>query len=270
MPHGLSEPLGKKCVELGKKLIDLGADFRLDSDDYEQWYGLTYKEPELHNESVYCIPELHRDRVKNQKILGNPGCYVTSASLAIAPLLAKGVCKTEGIIVDSKSGATGAGRALALNTHYTECNEAFAPYKIATHRHTPEIEQNLSEIAGEDIKITFVPHLLPLNRGIVSTCYVDLKETLSEDEIIALFSDFYKDEPFIRILEKGKIANLKYVKFSNFCDISIHLDSRTNRAIIVSAIDNMVKGAAGQAIQNMNIMCGFDETAGLKLIPPAF
>jgi N-acetyl-gamma-glutamyl-phosphate reductase len=270
LPHGLSEPLGKKCLELGKKLIDLGADFRLSEDDYKEWYGLTYSEPELHKKSVYCIPELHRGKIKNQSILGNPGCYVTSASLALAPILSAKAADLNSIIIDSKSGATGAGRGLALNTHYTECNEAFAPYKIASHRHTPEIEQNLSEIAGEKVVLTFVPHLLAVNRGIISTCYVTLKERLSEEKIRKIYEDFYKGEQFIRLLEPGKIANLKYVKYSNYCDISLHLDKRCNRLIVVSAIDNMVKGAAGQAIQNMNLMYGFDETAGLMMIPPAF
>ena len=178
--------------------------------------------------------------------------------------------RVNSIIIDSKSGATGAGRGLAQNTHYPDCNEAFAPYKVASHRHTPEIEQTLSGLAGEEVKITFVPHLLPVNRGIVSTMYADLKKKMGLAEIHRLYQEFYKDERFVRVMEPGKIANLRNVKYSNYCDISLHADERTGRLIIVSAIDNMVKGAAGQAIQNMNLMFGLDESAGLKMIPPAF
>ena len=173
-------------------------------------------------------------------------------------------------IIDSKSGVTGAGRGLSQTTHYPDCNEAFSPYKIAAHRHTPEIEQTLSELAGEKLFVTFVPHLLPVNRGIVSTIYAALKSPAELEEIISAYKGFYENEPFVRVLDKGGIVNLKNVRMSNYCDISLHLDSRTGRLIIVSAIDNMVKGAAGQAIQNMNIACGLSETAGLDMIPPAF
>ena len=175
---------------------------------------------------------------------------------------------TNGIIVDSKSGTTGAGRGLAQNLHYADCNESFAPYKVASHRHTPEIEQTLSKIAGKDVKITFVPHLLPINRGIVSTIYADIKSDFGN--IYESYKEFYKNERFVRILPLGKITNLKEVRMSNYCDISLFEDKRAGKLIIVSAIDNMVKGAAGQAIQNMNIICGFDEGAGISMIPPAF
>lgn len=271
LPHGLSEPIAKKCFEKNALFIDLGADFRLENeDDYNEWYGLNYKEKALHDEAVYCIPELHRERVNNTKIIGNPGCYPTSIALGIAPIIKANKADLSTIIIDSKSGVTGAGRGLSQTTHYPDCNEAFAPYKIASHRHTPEIEQTISELANENVKVTFVPHLLPVNRGIVSTIYVDLKEKQTIDEIHSLYTDFYKDEKFVRVLNKGAVSTLKNIKFSNYCDISLHLDERTNRLIIVSAIDNMVKGAAGQAIQNMNIACGFNEAEGLNLIPPAF
>lgn len=271
LPHGLCEPIAKKCFEKGALFIDLGADFRLyDEADYKEWYDLQYNEQLLHKNAVYCIPELHRDLISDKKIIGNPGCYPTSIALGLAPAVKAELLNLDSIIIDSKSGVTGAGRGLTQNTHYPDCNEAFAPYKIASHRHTPEIEQTLSDIAKKSVKVTFVPHLLPVNRGIVSTMYVNLKSDVSEADIYKIYDDFYKDEKFVRVLKSGEIASLKNVKYSNYCDISLHLDGRTNRLIIVSAIDNMVKGAAGQAIQNMNIACGFNEDAGLCLVPPAF
>lgn len=271
LPHGLCEPLAEKCVKKGALFIDLGADFRLaDEADYNEWYGLDYNKPELHTQSAYCIPELHRERLKGVKIIGNPGCYPTSIALALAPALKNGLIKGDGIVIDSKSGVTGAGRGLSQTTHFPDCNEAFSPYKIAAHRHTPEIEQTLSELAGEKLLVTFVPHLLPLNRGIVSTIYASLAEKTDWEDVYACYKEFYKNEPFVRVLGKGQAVNLKNVRMSNYCDISLHLDQRTGRLIVASAIDNMVKGAAGQALQNMNIACGLNETAGLDMIPPAF
>ena len=278
LPAGLSDEIAKKCFEKKILFIDLGADFRLSNEeDYKKWYKKDYKYKEIHNEAIYSIPEIikydnfyNKKDLKNAKIIGNPGCYPTSIGLALAPVLVNKIIEKEDIIIDSKSGATGAGRELTLNTHFAECNEAFAPYKIAEHRHTPEIEQTLSNIYGEEIKITFVPHLLPLNRGILSTIYAKLKDKNSLENIFNLYREFYKDAKFVRVLNIGNIANLKNVKYSNYCDISIHIDERTNKLIIVSAIDNMVKGAAGQAIQNMNIALGFEEDAGLNIIPPAF
>ena len=278
LPAGLSEEIAKKCFDKNILFIDLGADFRLSNEeDYKKWYKKDYKYKEIHKEAIYSIPEIikydnfyNKKDLKKAKIIGNPGCYPTSIGLALAPALINKIIEKEDIIIDSKSGATGAGRELTLNTHFAECNEAFAPYKIAEHRHTPEIEQTLSNIYGEDIKITFVPHLLPINRGILSTIYAKLKDKNSLENIFNLYKEFYKDSKFVRVLNIGNIANLKNVKYSNYCDISIHIDERTNKLIIVSAIDNMVKGAAGQAIQNMNIALGFEEDAGLDIIPPAF
>lgn len=271
LPHGLSENIAEKCVKAGKLFIDLGADFRLYNEaDYNEWYGLKYGDKQLHSEAVYCIPELHRELLKGKKIIGNPGCYPTSVALGLAPVIKSGLSECGHIIIDSKSGTTGAGRGLAQNTHHPDCNEAFSPYKIAQHRHTPEIEQTLSAIAGAECTVTFVPHLLPLNRGIVSTMYVDLKSGVTEEKIHDIYHEFYKTEKFVRVLPKGEIVNLKNVKYSNYCDISIHLDKRTNSLIVVSAIDNMVKGAAGQAIQNMNLAFGLKEDTGLDMIPPAF
>lgn len=275
LPAGLSDDIANKCFEKNILFIDLGADFRLNNEeDYKNYYDKEYKYKNLHKEAVYSIPEIIKyDNIyiKNAKIIGNPGCYPTSICLGLAPALVNKLIMKDDIIIDSKSGATGAGRELKLNTHYTECNEAFAPYKIAEHRHTPEIEQTLSNIYGDDIKVTFVPHLLPLNRGIVSTIYSKLEnKNIKLEDIHNSYKEFYKDSKFIRVLNIGETANLKYVKYSNYCDISLHIDSRNNKLIIVSVIDNMVKGAAGQAIQNMNIALGLKEDEGLNMIPPAF
>lgn len=272
LPHGLSEKLAKQCLEKGVKFVDLGADFRLyDENEYTEWYGKNFDCPEIHKNAEYIIPELFRDRFnEDTKIIANPGCYPTSISLGIAPALKNKLIFTDPIMIDSKSGVTGAGRGLSQTTHYPDCNEAFSPYKAGIHRHTPEIEQNLSACAGEAVKVTFVPHLLPVNRGIVSTIYTRLKDGVTEDDVFNAYNEMYKDEPFVRVLEKGKYANLKNVKFTNMCDISLHIDERTRTLITVATIDNMVKGAAGQAIQNMNIMFGLPETAGLMIVPPAF
>ncbi|MEM1485233.1 N-acetyl-gamma-glutamyl-phosphate reductase [Oscillospiraceae bacterium PP1C4] len=271
LPHGLSEPIARSCFDAGKLFIDLGADFRLsDEADYKEWYGGEYTDRQLHENAVYCIPELHRARLNNAKIIANPGCYPTSISLGLAPAIKSGAVRLDTLVIDSKSGATGAGRGLALGTHYTECNEAFAPYKVACHRHTPEIEQVLGELAGDSVKVTFVPHLLAVNRGIVSTMYLNLVGNFDEEKIRTAYEEFYRNEPFVKILPKGAVANLKNVKYSNYCHISLHVDTRTNRLIVVSTIDNMVKGAAGQAIQNMNLALGLDEAAGLAIVPPAF
>ncbi len=271
LPHGLCEEKAKKVLTLGKAFIDLGADFRLyREEDYQQWYGLEYKEKQLHEQAVYCIPELHRGLAGGKRLIGNPGCYPTSIALGLAPALKAGFVFADDIIIDSKSGVTGAGRGLSQKTHYPDCNEAFSPYKAAEHRHTPEIEQTLTELAGERAMVTFVPHLLPVNRGIVSTIYAKLKQSVTLEEVHRSYEVFYQDEEFVRVMPLGDYANLKNVTFSNMCDISLHMDSRMNRMIVVSTIDNMVKGAAGQAIQNMNLICGLPEDTGLKLVPPAF
>jgi len=271
LPHGLSEPLAKLCADNNAVLIDLGADFRLhDEKTYEKWYKKTFTLPELHKKAVYSLPELYREDTKNADIIGNPGCYPTSIALGLAPALRNGLIETDGIIIDSKSGVTGAGRGLTQNTHYPDTNEAFSAYKAGAHRHTPEIEQTLSDVAGKDIKITFTPHLLPVNRGIESSIYCRLKEGITADHVSAAYNEAYANEKFVRVMPAGEYANVKNVRLSNYCDISLHFDAHTNTLIICSVIDNMVKGAAGQAIQNMNIRFGFDEAAGLTAFPPAF
>lgn len=203
-------------------------------------------------------------------MIANPGCYTTAVPLALAPALKNGLIEKDGIVADCKSGVTGAGRNPTQNTHYPELNEGMSPYKVACHRHTPEMEQSLSHVAGQPVKLTFVPHLLPVNRGILATCYARLKPGVTQEQITQAYEQQYGKEYFIRLLPKGREADIKNVRYSNFCDISLHADFRTHTFIAVSAIDNMVKGAAGQAIQNMNLAFGLEETAGLKLFPPAF
>lgn len=270
LPHGLSEGYAAKCDAAGKVFIDLGADFRLyDEADYAQWYGLEYHDKELHKKAVYALPELYRERIAGHRVIGNPGCYPTSIALGLAPLLKKGLIDPATLVIDSKSGTTGAGRSLSQTTHFPECNEGFSAYKVAAHRHTPEIEQTLSDLAGQPVKVTFVPHLLPVDRGILSTMYATLHQPATAAQLREVYSAFYAGERFVRILPEGKSPNIKYVRGSNFCDISLFSDPRTGRVIVLSAIDNMVKGAAGQAIQNMNIVCGFAEDTGLHLVPPA-
>lgn len=271
LPHGLSQDLAKECFDKDKIFIDLGADFRLEDEaDYKEWYGGEYKDKKLHENSVYALPELFRDNIRGKKTIANPGCYTTGVPLALAPAIKAGLVSTDGIIADCKSGVTGAGRGLSQNTHYPDLNEGFHPYKVAAHRHTPEIEQTLSHLAGQRVTITFVPHLLPVNRGILSTCYARLSDGVTKEQVRKAYEDFYQDEYFVRLLPDGAAADIHDIKYSNFCDVSLHIDTRTNTLIAVSAIDNMVKGAAGQAIQNMNIVFGLDEKTGLEIVPPAF
>ncbi|MBW6411309.1 N-acetyl-gamma-glutamyl-phosphate reductase [Clostridium weizhouense] len=271
LPHGLSEDIAKEVIDNKKICIDLGADFRLsDENEYKFWYGKEFSEPELHKKSVYGLPELNKEKIKTSHLIANPGCYPTSIELGLMPLLKNSLIDTNNIICDSKSGTTGAGRSLSLGTHFPEENESFAPYKIGDHRHTPEIEEILSFIANEKVNVTFTPHLLPINRGILSTIYCTPKDNIDLEYIHKLYNDFYKDAPFVHILPLGEIAAIKNIRLSNNCHISLHLNHRKNQIIIISTIDNMIKGAAGQAIQNMNLILGFNEDDGLKIISPAF
>ena len=268
LPHGLSQQIAAQCDAQGRAFIDLGADFRLDSEDeYRQWYGGAYEDRDLHSRAVYGLCELFRDEIQKTRVIGNPGCYPTSIALALAPALRGGLFLPGHIIIDSKSGVTGAGRGLTQGSHFPEANEAFSAYKIAQHRHTPEIEQTLTKLAGEQVRVTFVPHLLPVNRGILSTIYAQAAPGTALEPLRAAYRDFYRAEPFVRVVDK---ADIKYVKYSNYCDISVQFDERTGTVILISAIDNMVKGAAGQAIQNMNLIFGLEETCGLEMVPPAF
>ena len=265
LPHKAAMEVVPTFLDLGKKVIDLSADYRLsDPAVYGQWY-----EPHLNpanlKMAVYGLPEIRRNKIKSAKLVANPGCYPTSIILGLAPLLKKGMIDLSSIIADSASGVTGAGRAAKVDSLYCEVNEGYKAYGVGgVHRHTPEIEQELSLLAGEPLKITFTPHLAPMDRGILSTIYATPAAVVSNEILAALYRDFYLAEPFVRVLTNGNLPSTAFVRGSNFCDIAPLVDARTGRIIIVSAIDNLVKGASGQAVQNMNLVCGFPETTGLE------
>jgi len=269
LPHGKAFKITEKALSLGVKVIDLGADFRLKSkDEYEQWYGVKHESLALLPSAVYGLTELNRDAIKECNLLANPGCYPTATILALTPLLINNFIDINSIIVDAKSGVSGAGRSASIGSLFTECNESIKAYAVASHRHTPEIEQELSKSSGgNDIKICFTPHLVPMNRGILSTCYASLTNDHTAEELIALYRDFYKDNYFVKILDG--LPETRWVRGSNLCHIGIKVDTRTNRVIVLSAIDNLIKGSAGQAVQNMNIMFGLAETTGLEIIAMA-
>lgn len=269
LPHGASKVVIPEIYNLGVKIIDLSGDFRYnDVKVYEEWYGEPHCAPEILEKSVYGLCEIHREKIKNATIIGNPGCYTTCSILALYPLLKKGVVKHDNIIIDAKSGVSGAGRNEKLPYSFCECTENMKAYKIATHRHTSEIEQELSEAANDDIQVSFTPHLIPLKRGILATSYANLNGTYTDEEIYNIYKTFYKDEHFIRIMKPGTLPETKHVAGSNFADIGFKIDTRLKRIVVSSAIDNLFKGAAGQAVQNMNLMFGLDETSGIDV--PAF
>lgn len=264
LPHTTSMEKVPAFLKHDCRVIDLSADYRLkDSNTYETWYKTAHKNPDALNDAVYGLPELHREEIKSAKLVANPGCYPTSVILALAPLMQKDWVDLETIIADSKSGISGAGRKPNLATQYCESAEGVSAYSLAEHRHTPEMEQEISQLAGKEIKITFSPHLMPMTRGMLSSIYVDLKKKIGLEQVAAHYREFYKDEPFVRILKKGVFANTHYVAYSNYCDIGLQIDPRNNRLILTSAIDNLLKGASGQAVQNMNIMLGLNEKTGL-------
>jgi len=265
LPHQASMKIVGKFYLKKKKIVDLSADFRLtDPLIYEKWYGVPHQKKELLKKAVYGLPELYREEISKARLVANPGCYPTSAILALAPLLDNDLIKENSIIIDAKTGATGAGRRLNLATHFPEVNENIRAYQVQGHRHAPEMEQELSKLAKKKIIITFVPHLVPLNRGILSSCYAALKHLISTEDVLKLYEEFYKGEPFVEILPRGEFPQTKEVVSSNRCRIGITVDKRTKRVIIISVIDNLSKGASAQAVQNMNIMCGFKETMGLN------
>ena len=264
LPNGLVFELAQLALEKGIKIIDFSADFRLDDPDvYEEWYKTEHTAKDLISKQVYGLAELWRDKIKGADLIANPGCYTTASILAISALLREdGLVDTDHIIIDAKSGITGSGRKKDLSLLYAEAGESVKAYGIAHHRHTPEIEQELSKVAGKEIQVQFTPHLMPMKRGILATIYVDLKKDVTEDDLYAVYEKYYGDENFIRI--RRGMCETRFVVGTNFCDISVRVDQRTHRAIITSCIDNMVKGAAGQAVQNMNAAFGLEETAGLK------
>ncbi len=265
LPHVTAQAAAFQFIRLGKKVVDLSADYRLaDPAVYETWYEHTHQYPELLKDAVYGLPELHREKIKRALLIANPGCYPTSSILALAPLIKNDAVDLQSIIIDSKSGVSGAGRSPSLAHHYPEVNEGFMAYKVGTHRHTPEIEQELSALAGKQITVSFTPHLVPMNRGILTTAYAKLATQMDTAQVHSLYQELYHNEPFVRLLPAGQFPNVRNVRGSNFCDIGVYSDPRTGRAVVVAAIDNLVKGASGQAIQNMNLMMGFEETEGLK------
>jgi N-acetyl-gamma-glutamyl-phosphate reductase len=268
LPHSHSMAIGKKLIDLNKsvKIIDLGADYRFqDSAVYEKWYNVPHTHP--NSGAIYGLCELNRDKIRDAQIIATPGCYPTAAILALNPLVKRGLIELDTIIIDAKSGASGAGRSLSLNSHFAELFENVKSYGISTHRHTPEIEQSLSLAAQEPVVINFTPHLIPMSRGILSTCYAKIKQGVTEGAIDNAFVSDYESEYFVRLLGRDGHPATKNTRGSNFCDIGWHIDQRTGRVIVVSAIDNLVKGAAGQAVQNMNIIFGFDEKTGILNAP---
>jgi N-acetyl-gamma-glutamyl-phosphate reductase len=269
LPHGQSMDVVAECIKEGKRVIDLSADFRLkDKDIYERWYG-KHACPDLLSEAIYGLPEIYRDEVKNAQLVANPGCYPTGAILALTPLLEAGVITPSGIVVDAKSGVSGAGRNPSMTNLFCEVAEGLKAYAVAQHRHAPEMQQELSARAGEQIHILFVPHLIPINRGILSTSYAQTTGELSTEGAYAVYQGCYGDEPFIRLCPFGTFPSTAEVRGSNYCDLGVLVSEDSHQVVAISAIDNLVKGASGQAVQNMNIMCGFPETMGLEQIPLA-
>lgn len=272
LPNGLAEPYADYCVKNGKKFIDLSADFRFGTDEntYVKYYKKNWEHKELHEEAVYGLPEMNRDEIKKARIIGNPGCYVTASTLGLLPALKHGIIKQDLIIVDAKSGVTGSGRNPTMTNQFCECGESFSAYKVGAHRHQPEIARNCSLFTNKKTGIVFTPHLLPQNRGILSTIYAPLDAEIDEASVRALYKDFYKDEHFVRILDEGKSPTTRSVRYTNYCDIQVYVVNDGTMLEIVSVIDNMVKGSAGQAAQNMNIMCGYSESEAIDFVPTAF
>lgn len=267
-PQGLCASLVNEEILSKVKIIDLSADFRIkDVKVYEEWYKLEYKSPQFIEEAVYGLCEINREDVKKARLVANPGCYTTCSILTCYPLVKEGIIDPNTIIVDAKSGTSGAGRGAKVDNLFCEVNENMKAYGVATHRHTPEIEEQLGYACGEKITINFTPHLVPMNRGILATAYASLKKDVTYEEVKAIYDKYYADEKFVRVLEKDVCPQTKWVEGSNYVDVNFKIDPRTNRIIMMGAIDNLVKGAAGQAVQNMNLMFGLKESEGLELVP---
>ncbi|MBU0513655.1 MAG: N-acetyl-gamma-glutamyl-phosphate reductase [Proteobacteria bacterium] len=263
VPHQKAMARVPSLLEGGRKVIDLSADFRFDDAAlYAQWYQ-DHTAPELLAEAVYGLPELYRDRIKAARLVANPGCYPTSVILALAPLLTAGVVFPGNIIADSKSGVTGAGRKADVDLSFCEVNDSIKAYAVATHRHTPEIEQEISKLAGAPVTVSFTPHLTPMSRGILSTVYANMTGQSTTDELLGVMAEFYADAPFVQVLPAGRLPRTQDVRGTNFCHLGAVADPRTNRAVVVSAIDNLCRGASGMAVANMNLMLGLEETTGL-------
>jgi len=268
LPHAESQEAVDFFYRNGKKVIDLSADYRIkDSKIYEKWYKTPHKFTDTLEKAVYGLPELYREKIRKASLIANPGCYPTGAIIGLLPAIKAKIIDTSYIVIDSKSGTTGAGRKSDIAFSFCEVNEGFKAYAVGTHRHTPEIEQELSYLAGENITVNFTPHLLPLDRGILTTIYCKIFKGITSDKVLGLYNKTYSKEPFIRVLNYGQYPNIKNVRGTNFCEMGLKLNERTNTLIIITAIDNLVKGASGQAVHNMNLMMGFEEETGLKTLP---
>jgi len=269
-PQSFCSSLISEEILSKSKIIDLSADFRIKNiATYENWYGIHHQSAKFIEEAVYGLCEINRNNIKGARLVANPGCYPTCTTLSIYPLLKEGLININSIIVDAKSGTSGAGRSVKIDNSFCEVNENIKAYGVTNHRHTPEIEEQLSYAAGADLKINFTPHLVPMNRGILTTSYASLNKETTYDEIKSVYDKYYEEEVFTRVLDKDVFPQTKWVSGSNYVDINFKIDPRTNRIIIMGAMDNLIKGAAGQAVQNMNIMFGIKETMGLKH-PPMF
>ena len=267
-PQGLCASLVNEEILSNTKVIDLSADFRLkDVKTYENWYKIQHKAPQYIDEAVYGLCEINRDKIKDARLIANPGCYPTCSTLSIYPLVKEGLIDPDTIIIDAKSGTSGAGRGAKTDNLYCEVNENIEAYGVAGHRHTPEIEEQLGYAAGRPVLINFTPHLVPMNRGILITAYASLKKTVSYEEVKAVYDKYYDKERFVRVLPKDVCPQTKWVEGSNYVDVNFKIDPRTNRVIMMGAMDNLVKGAAGQAVQNMNLLFGVEESMGLRMVP---
>lgn len=267
-PQGLCASLVNESILEKTKIIDLSADFRIkDVNVYEKWYGIEHKSPQFIDEAVYGLCEINREKIKGARLIANPGCYTTCSILSFYPLMKEGLIDPKSVIIDAKSGTSGAGRGAKVNNLFCEVNENIKAYGVLTHRHTPEIEEQLGYAAGEDVTIIFTPHLVPMNRGILVTGYANLTKDVSYDEVRAAYDKYYAEERFVRVLDKDVCPETRWVEGSNYVDVNFKLDPRTNRVVVMGALDNIVKGAAGQAIQNMNLAFGLPETEGLELAP---
>lgn len=267
-PQGLCASLIDEEILSKVKVIDLSADFRIkDQAVYEKWYKLEHKSPQFLDEAVYGLPEVNREKVKTARLIANPGCFPTCSFLAVYPMVKEGLIDPNTLIIDAKSGTSGAGRGAKTDNLYCEVNESIKAYGVGTHRHTPEIEEQLSYAAGQLVTISFTPHLVPMNRGILVTAYASLNGTVTEEEARDVYEKYYQNEYFVRLLEPGAVPQTRWVEGSNFADVNFKIDPRTNRVVMMGAIDNMVKGAAGQAVQNMNLMFGLPEQTGLRQLP---
>ena len=267
-PQGLCGSLVSEEILKNTKIIDLSADFRIkDVAKYEKWYGIKHQSPEFIKEAVYGLCEVNREDVKNARLIANPGCFPTCSTLSIYPMAKEGLIDMNSIIIDAKSGTSGAGRGAKVANLYCEVNESIKPYGVASHRHTPEIEDQLSYASGEEVLINFTPHLVPMNRGILVTAYANLAKDVTYEDVKAAYDKYYDKEYFVRVLPKDVCPETRWVEGGNFVDIGFKIEPRTNRIIAMGALDNLVKGAAGQAVQNMNLLFGFDENEGLKMAP---